>query len=451
MRPSVSPDGSLISFITGGIYGDVEIWVMGANGEEPHNVLAATRGNWFGRIVWSPDGQRIADMKFHVARGGIERSIESFDPKGGPPTVILSDPKLQDFCWLPDGRIFYSLGVSITWELEVDSNLWEIKADPRTGEPTSEPHRITHWPDFSFSDLSLTADGKRLAFLKLTAQHHVYVGELAANATHLKTPRRLTLDERNDFPFDWTRDSKAVLFSSGRNGSYGIFKQSIDRDSAEPVVAGPGDKVDPRLSPDGAWVLYHDGSSKLMRGMRVLVSGGPPEVAAFGRYALRCARYPATLCVRSEWSDADKATVFTAFDPMQGVGRELARTQTDPSGEYYWAVSPDGSRVALTKFDVREGVIRILRLDSGEARDLNIKGWVRLNSLDWSADGKGLFVSSQSPGGATLLYVDLKGGAKALWQVKGFSRTWGIPSPDGRYLAILGGSKESSAWVMENF
>jgi len=450
-EPSVSPDGSLVSFITGGIYGDVEIWLMGANGEDAHKVLVAQRGNWFGRLVWSPDGQRIAYMKFHVARGGIERSIESFDPRGGAPTVIFSDPKLQDFCWLPDGRIIYSLGVSTTWELEVDSNLWEIKTDPKTGAHTSEPRRITNWPDFSFSNLSLTADGNRLAFLKLTAQRHVYVGELEAHEARLKTPRRLTLDERNDFPFDWTRDSKAVLFSSGRNGSYGIFKQSIDRDSAEPVVAGPGDKVDPRLSPDGSLVLYNDGSSKPMRLMRVLVSGGPSEVAAFGAYALRCARYPATLCVRSEWADTDKATVFAAFDPVQGRGRELARTQTDPSGDYNWALSPDGSRVALTKFDVREGVIRILSLDSGEAHDLNIKGWVRLNSMDWSADGTGLFVSSQSPGGATLLYVDLKGRARALWQVKGFSRTWGIPSPDGRHLAILGGSKESSVWMIENF
>ncbi len=146
--------------------------------------------------------------------------------------------------------------------------------------------------------------------------------------------------------------------------------------------------------------------------MRVLISGGPPEDTGFGRTALRCARYPATLCVRSEWNDTDKATVFTAVDPMQGKGRELARTQTDPSGDYNWALSPDGSRVAPTKFDVREGVIRILTLDSEEARDLNTEGWVRLNSMDWSADGKGLFVSSQSPGGATLLYVDLKGGRR---------------------------------------
>src|SRR5215831_5680376 len=52
--------------------------------------------------------------------------------------------------------------------------------------------------------------------------------------------------------------------------------------------------------------------------------------------------------------------------------------------------------------------------------------------------GQGFYVSSSSPRGATLLYIDLKGKVSALWEQKGSWQTWGIPSPDGRHLAILG-------------
>ena len=40
--------------------------------------------------------------------------------------------------------------------------------------------------------------------------------------------------------------------------------------------------------------------------------------------------------------------------------------------------------------------------------------------------------------GATLLYIDLNGRASALWEQNGGLRTWGVPSIDGRHVAMLG-------------
>ena len=79
-----------------------------------------------------------------------------------------------------------------------------------------------------------------MAFLKWNFQSNVYVAELKAGGAKLTTPRRLTLDERNDWPNAWTSDSRAVLFWSDRNGSNQVFKQNIDQQTAETVVAGPG-------------------------------------------------------------------------------------------------------------------------------------------------------------------------------------------------------------------
>jgi hypothetical protein len=69
----------------------------------------------------------------------------------------------------------------------------------------------------------------------------------------------------------------------------------------------------------------------------------------------------------------------------------------------------------------------------------------------WALDGKGFYVASSSPRGATLLYIDLKGQASPVWEQKGGVETGDVPSPDGHHLAILGYTVDSNVWMLENF
>jgi hypothetical protein len=62
-----------------------------------------------------------------------------------------------------------------------------------------------------------------------------------------------------------------------------------------------------------------------------------------------------------------------------------------------------------------------------------------------------MFVSTLEPGGATVLHVDLGGNAQPVWQQSQSAFTWGLPSPDGRHLAILGSNSESNVWMIDNF
>src|SRR5262249_1389525 len=139
-----------------------------------------------------------------------------------------------------------------------DWNLWQIGVDIRTGVASGMPRRLTNWAGSYLSNLSVSADGKLLALQKGTGQAQVYLAELAAGGMRMSSPRRLTNDEAIDVPSAWTPDSKAVLFWSNRNGKSGIFKQGINQETAEAVVTGPSDLEWPRLSPDGAWILYLD-------------------------------------------------------------------------------------------------------------------------------------------------------------------------------------------------
>jgi hypothetical protein len=83
---------------------------------------------------------------------------------------------------------------------------------------------------------------------------------------------------------------------------------------------------------------------------------------------------------------------------------------------------------------------------------VGVQGWTWFRVVEYAADGKGLYVASWSPyKGVTMLYVNLQGKAHVLWQQKSGYVTWGVPSPDGRHLALLGSTIDSNAWMVENF
>jgi eukaryotic-like serine/threonine-protein kinase len=296
---SISPDGGQIVFTAAraGLdaregqqpreYGDQTIWLAGENGQLPRRLTEGEEATGYTQVVWSPDGSRIAYLKVHQASGAFECAIEDRDVQGGPAVLVTSGANLcqnpQGFWWAPDGRLIFS--VAEPYPNGKDSNLWEVKLDPRTGKPENKPVRLTNWVGFSFASPTLSADGKRLAFLKWNFQQNVYVAELKAGGTKLTTPRRLTLDENNDWPNTWTSDSRTVIFWSDRNGSNQVFKQNIDQQNAETVVAGPEQTWMPRMSPDGVSILFLQGkpayrprqsTDNLARMMRVRLSGGTP-------------------------------------------------------------------------------------------------------------------------------------------------------------------------------
>jgi Tol biopolymer transport system component len=462
----VSPDGTRIAFspLASGVEGFRELWVMGSQGDNPQKVLALGEGEWFSRVHWSPDGQRLAFIRtvvdYHSDVHGA--SIETCDLKGARRALVVAEPNpeasLEDFCWLPDGRIAYSGGEPSDI---ATSNLWQVSTDSRSGTATGQPRRITRWAGFYIGGLSATADGKRLVFLRLSYQGQVYLSELAAGGVRMNPPRRLTNGDVNDYPIAWMPDSKAIFFRSWRNGAWGLFKQAIDQETAESVVSGAQHVDMGSLSPDGAWILYHEAPrqpSNERRIMRLPIVGGVPQFVmevrvVRGVLGYGCARRPGGLCVALEVSQDEKQLTLTAFDPLKGRGKVLRTIDKDPTAYYDGSrLSPDGATYAIPENGEGGSRIRLLSLAGGSDHELTLKGWRGLSDIEWSLDGKGLYCGSRSAQASTLFYVDLRGDARVLWQAKGpYGAFSGIPSPDGRYLAIGSGVMNSSVWMLEGF
>lgn len=450
-RAAVSPDGNRIAFIAG--RREAELWLMGADGQDSHRLKAGLEGERFLQLQWSPEGRRVALLKLQSENSVEKAVIESLDPETGASQTILADPKLRSFCWLPDGRIVFSKEESGPGS---DTNLWFLPVEESTGKPSGEPRRITSWAGFSFSDLSVTADGKRLVFVKAGAQSDVYVGALL-NPRQFVRIERLTLDERNDWPGAWLPDGSTLLFASDRNGGWDLFKQSRNKSVAEDFLVGPDEQSDPRLGPDRTSVLYWDykkqegGTPRGLRLMRVSLEGGAPQVVLEAGWGAqhRCAAGAAASCVVSEPSQDRSQLIFSGFDPTGGAKHELLRVPLDPSSTPVWDLSPDGSRLAML-VDAHKSTIHVAELRSGTSRDVKLDTAASLSGLTWSADAGGWFVTGLAERRGVVLYVQSSGKVTELWS--GLSSVAApVLSPDGKSLTFAVSTQNSNAWMLEGF
>jgi eukaryotic-like serine/threonine-protein kinase len=448
----VSPDGATIAFGANGCKsGDREIWLMGPDGEDARKVFDTDENSCLDLLQWLSGGQRVVYGKW--SQGNFVFLVG--DLKGGPFTTIVPPVKPADvfnFVWSRDGRLIYRDDS----DADFPGNLWQARLDSQSNT-FGKPQRLTRIAGFVVNAPSLTSDGKKLAVSAWRPRSSVFVGDLQAGGKRITTPTRLTLDEKWNNPLAWTADSKAIVFYSSRTDVGGLYKQSLGQDTAEPLITEKeGESLDSSasLSPEGSWVIYTVRPSEGAapgRLMRVPTTGGTSQLVLTANLDgwPRCARSPATLCAVAERSADRKQLVFTAFDPLKGRGRELTKFNTDAAADYWWDLSPDGTRIAMVKN--RDGRIHILPLNGGAPQEIPVKGWNTLTTVTWAANGKGLFASSFTDRGSVVLSVDPEGNARLLWEHLGGIDTYAVPSPDGRHLAMRAWNLEGNLWMMENF
>jgi DNA-binding winged helix-turn-helix (wHTH) protein/Tol biopolymer transport system component len=454
---AVSPDGSRIAYLPGPDVGS-EFWLMDSDGANRRKIaVAETPRGRISPVVWSPRGQRIAYIESQgLAVFDPEEdsfSLQTRDANGGDLQLVLSDTRLKEaLCWTGDGRILYAYREDPASERS-DEGIYSIRVDERTGKATSQPQAVTSGQG-RVGGLSVTSDGRELVLWRENTQLQAFIAEFEAGSARLKpSRRRLTLDANGNVAEAWTSDSKAVLFVSNRNGTWGLFKQNIDETTAEVLVEGHSIFL-PRLSADGSHVLYlatsrPDDSSFHASLMSKSLAGGPPHLVLQEKGIIKnyqCARAPSQLCIFSKLVGANH--IFVSFDLEHGAGRELTRIThfTDTN----WTLSPDGRKLAIF---LNRHQIRFLSLDTGVARDVSIDNWP-LSNGDWSADGNSVFMPSvTSKHTQVILRVDEAGKAEVV--LEGDANTmfwWMLQSPDGRYGMLEAKVPgDNNAWMVKNF
>jgi serine/threonine protein kinase/Tol biopolymer transport system component len=457
---TVSPDGLKVAYerLRASI-GAREIWIMGANGGPPHKIFTAENRATINGIAWSPTGNRIAYLYRRVTGDHTQIMVESCDLGGAATTTVLLDNHLSAFTWTPSGRFIYSRNTE-RGSSESD-NLWELQVNAENGTPQGKARQLTDWSGFSVYSFSATADTKQLAFLRGNSHSSVFVGDLAGNEGRLQNARRLTLDDNYNIPSAWTPDSREVLFSSERTSNRVMYRQAIDPGSAAQLVT-PSVNTNfylAGLSPDRTGILLEGEplDSRKLGLYRVDPKGGAARLLfnTGGFVLFSCSDKTANLCVFGRPTAEKNELVVVAFDPLGSPGKELLRiplengSNADIGFDYWWQLSPDGSRIGIVKKHGNQ--IRLVPLSGGPTRTITINGYSDLMDLYWAIDSKSLYVSTQQPSGATLLHVSLSGEAQPIWHRPQSTHTWGFPSPDGSHLAILNSSSESNVWIINNF
>jgi serine/threonine protein kinase len=438
-RMRATTDGSRLLTISWP--GDVKVNLLDGG---PSKTLV--RGGYlFRAAAWSAAGSSVYFVR-------TPRVIEHVSASGGSPSAVFSADTGTEVVEigpvLPDGRMLAVL-------VKTPSAGQRSAAAALVEIPTAVPHAtttaLTEWGADQIEEISASSDGSRFTFLRTTTQQDVYVADIDARHTVLTTPKRLTLDEREDFATAWTPDSTRVILSSDRNGFENLFKQRLDSDVAEPFVVAPGRQLLPRVTSDGQWVLYTDQQpEKPIRIMRVPLIGGRPEpLVTYPPGAdgwCHCAFHGR--CVLVERSPApDLPFVVFALDPIRGKQQELARVPSSLSGE---GLTPDGEHYAyiVPEESGMQNRIRILSFRGEPSHDIVVKNAVRLGGLDSFPTGGFLSQEIASPR-RTLLFIMAEGNANVLWRPEQVDVWATVPSPDGKHLAINAYTRQSNVWLVD--
>ncbi len=252
-----SPDGTKIAFSArgngsaqwwrkaGSHLDQAELWMVNTNGAPVYADLTKRDGRamW---PMWNGDGKSI----FYVTdRSGAENLWAR-------PAGAGTDRALTTFS---SGRVLWPsiTGDGKTIAFERHFGIWT--ADTATGQarelkitrrgtptlPVPERRRQTS----EFSDLALSPDGKKVAFIAR--------GELfAASATEAGDAMRVTNTPSIESQPVWSADSRTLIYVSARDSGQHVYQFDFTANTEEALTSGAGRDVSPTVSPDGKTLLY---------------------------------------------------------------------------------------------------------------------------------------------------------------------------------------------------
>jgi eukaryotic-like serine/threonine-protein kinase len=366
----VSPDGSKLAILerTQGAY-DVAII---ANGAPDPIARGWSRG--VGGLAWSPDGKQLYVSGTDTI---APPALYAVDIETGAVRLVN---KLTGFVALLD--------VSLKNEVLMATGNWRASLIWKTPDPTQPSNPATQQPD------------------------NPTTGQPDNPAT--PQPRNLATPESDSSWFDWSvladlsPDGRTLLFSETREGG-GARSAVYLRRADQPAPVRLADGIGDALSPDGKWVLIHQGN-KL-----VLIPTGTGDT--------RELKIDGTFETGAAWLPDSKRVIVGGAVGKEGAYQlhvidtldETIKPVSPPiwsGGGRAFAVSPDGLAVAGMTADE---MIAVYPLDGSAARPVAgvEKGEI---PIQWSADGASLLVHRPTALPARIHRVSLATGTRELWR-----------------------------------
>ena len=353
------------------------------------NALALTVGNAFGNI--SPSGIVVC----RVSDGSLIPVSDSLSLNQGP-------------VWSPDGRRLYYIS-----NRHGPRDVYAQRLSG-AGQPTGDPVRLTTGLDAH--TISLSQDGRRLAYASLTTESNIWSLALTApfpvsGAAAVK----VTTGTQSTESASISSDGKWLFYDSDLGGNMDLYRMSLATGIPERLTTDPSDDFAPEPSPNGREVAFHSWRGRGSRDIYVLpLDGGPVQ---------RVTNTPLQEALAT-WSPDGNALAFIEFTTTGGIW--IARRTNGMWGapvrrldHGFWPNwSPDGRQLSFAG-SILGGALGVVPVDSGPPRIL-LDGTHGLDAdkAYWSADGTTLvFHGHDARGRAAMFSIPAAGGTPRLLAV----------------------------------
>jgi Tol biopolymer transport system component len=275
-EPAWSPDGRSLAYSnlrTG------TIWACDASGGNAHALTQTDSLFRFHRQpAFSHDARRIVFVRRHAGPYG---ELAVAELAGGRTQTVSSDGGLVTSpVWSPDDKfLYFASGRGGAF------NIWKI---PSRG---GEPEQITAGQGDD-ADLSLSADGRHMAFSTYRQNVNIGVADLDAKEPSLALKWVTSDAARGEVGPAFSPDGKRIAYFSNRKGveKEGIWVMDADGSNPASLVVDDNQNVFPRWYSDGTALLFRSSIASSGaagdRFRRVAISGGPPEVVVPGPFGI---------------------------------------------------------------------------------------------------------------------------------------------------------------------
>ncbi len=344
---------------------------------------------WISNPRVSPDGDRVAFIE-HPQPGDDSGGVHVINRQGTDKILADNFLTVEGLAWAPDGKeIWYTSSTNV-------GNGRSLNAVTLSGHD-----RIIARVPASLLLEDIAQNG--LVLLSRQSWRRELSGLIAGIS---KEQDFSWLDY--SFPAEMSADGKRLLFDEegvGGGGGYSIYLRKTDEESA--VRLGDGESVS--LSPDGKWVLGLTMSSPAQLILLPSGAGEPQQITHDGLYHSW-----------ARWLPDSQGIVFTAKQEGHGarifVQKSINGTATPVSPEgvdpLVMALAPDGSQVAGVGPD---GKAYLYSLTGGPTKA--VSGFLPSEQpIEWSADGKSLYVYQPGEFPAKVYQLDLTTGKRILWR-----------------------------------
>jgi eukaryotic-like serine/threonine-protein kinase len=374
----------------------------------------------------SPDGRLLAVSALEA--DGV--SISVVDQKGGRKRLSGGSLGGPGLAWTPDGReVWFTQAFGAG-----PPSLWAVGLDGRLRAVYRSPHQLTL--------LDISWDGRALV---TGSTWHAGLNWLRPGETKEQDVSWLDAS----FVADLSADGRLLLFDERREGGLPDGLVFLRQDPSQPALR-LGEGLGLALSPDAKWALaFLRGKPGSAVKLTLLPTGaGEQRTLSTGK-----------------WSDVSgaqflpdsKRFVVRATEPGKPVRLyvdELSGGEPRPITEgatYGWVVSPDGERVAAR---VRKE-IRIFPIHGGDGERLAGQETGDL-SVQWSADGRFLYVCRLGEPPVRIDKVEIASGRREFWKEIAPADSAGLQlirsvrmTPDGGSYAYTYDQHFSDLYVVE--